>query len=141
MGKYPRLLTRDDIVDIITDGVNRNIIVFDADSKPGELSNRLVYLMSSIAEENAIDIYGKHKESNFDRLLIPVFTHMNDMQFGTLVHGLYLQPIQWLDTQSILHDLYEVKLGATYPTYEGKKKDQLVIAMGQEKDEILLGAF
>lgn len=141
MKTYPRLLTRDDIITIITDGVDRNIVVMDQDSPPGELSNRLVYLMSSIAEENARDIYGHYKKSNFDRLLIPIFTHMNGMQFGTIVHGLYLQPMPWLDTQSILHDLYEVKLHATYPRFGEKKKDQLVIAIGQEKDEILLGAF
>ena len=92
--------------EMITQGTNRNILVFDADANDGEFTPRLVELMKITAEENP-DLDHPHKNIITDLYIPPTPCLINNGSKICGVNILYLPDKyqkQYFDMGAILPD-------------------------------------
>lgn len=120
-------INNEKLENILKHAIDRNIVVIDNESK-GQLTHRLIRLVSAIARRNHIEIH---------TILVPAYTKIeSSITLGSEIDGLLVQPHYIIDNYSV--DMYE-DLGATLPFIEGIKCENLVIGIGDK--DALLGAF
>lgn len=125
-----RDIVMDRLKQLVKVGTDANIIVFDKDGEPDTFDFRLLHIMQEVARDNKISIH---------TVLLPVFSNSN-IPLGSIINGWYIAPYIYIDSDE-LQDYYLKECGGMLPSYEGKKKEFVILAYGDGPKDVLLGAI